>query len=93
MRAMDCGSGEPQPRNGLYDKKAEAESQTLGPGLDFSLEVSSRIELCLQPMDGANLTSSLIIRHRSLCLIPILLPPCTAPAMPGTDSANPMDTS
>jgi hypothetical protein len=41
---MDCGSGGPQPRDGLYDKKAGAENQTLSPGLDFHLELGGSIE-------------------------------------------------
>jgi hypothetical protein len=39
MSAMGCGSGGPQPRDGLYDKVAGAEVKTLSPGLDFGLKL------------------------------------------------------
>jgi len=37
LSVMNCGSGGPEPRDGLYDKKAGVESQALSPGLDLSL--------------------------------------------------------
>jgi hypothetical protein len=45
MSLMDCGSSGPQPRDGLYNKTAGAESQTLSPGLDSSLELGGSVEL------------------------------------------------
>jgi hypothetical protein len=42
---LDCGSGMPQPRDGLYDKMAGAENQTLGPGLEFGLELGCPIQV------------------------------------------------
>jgi hypothetical protein len=51
VRAMDCGPGGPQPTDGLCDKKAGAESQTLSPDLGFSVELAGSIELGSQPID------------------------------------------
>ena len=34
------------PRNGLYDEKAGAWNETPSPGLNYSLELGSPIELC-----------------------------------------------
>jgi hypothetical protein len=51
LSVMDCGSGGPQPRDDLYDKKAGVESQTLSPGLDFSLELAGSVELGWQPIN------------------------------------------
>jgi hypothetical protein len=42
--AMDCGSGAPQPRDGLHDKMARAENQTLNPGLEFGLELGGPVQ-------------------------------------------------
>jgi hypothetical protein len=45
MSVTACGSGMPEPRDGLSDKKAGAESQTLSPSLDFGLELAGSTEL------------------------------------------------
>jgi hypothetical protein len=42
---MDCGSGGSQPRDGLCDKKAGAESFILSPGLNCNLEPDSSIDM------------------------------------------------
>jgi hypothetical protein len=46
LSVMDCGSGGPQQRDGQYDRTVGAESLPLSPGLDYSLEPGSPIELC-----------------------------------------------
>ena len=46
MNVIAYGSGMPLQRDGLYDKKAGVENQTLSPGLSCSLEPGSSIELC-----------------------------------------------
>jgi hypothetical protein len=55
---MDCGSGAPQQTDGLYDKMAGAETQTLSPGLDFGIELGGPVELCSQPIDVKQARSS-----------------------------------
>jgi len=42
---MDCGSGGSQPRDGLCEKKAGAESFILSPGLNCNLESDSSIDM------------------------------------------------
>ena len=49
LRVIAYGSGMPQ-QDGLYDKMAGAENQTLSPGLDFSLELGGST-LGSQPID------------------------------------------
>ena len=68
MGAMDCGSGAPQPRDGLYDYAAGAESLILIPGLICSLEPGNPIELCSQPIDvdeAHSASDSLRIDHKN----------------------------
>jgi hypothetical protein len=48
---MDCGSGVSQPRDGLHDREAGAESQTLNLGLVFGLELGDSVEIGWQPID------------------------------------------
>ena len=45
LSAMDCGYGAPQPRDGLCDIAAGAESQTVSPGLNCNLEPDSSIDM------------------------------------------------
>jgi len=45
MSVIAYGSGGPQQRDGLCDKVAGAESLTLSPGLDFSLELGDLIQV------------------------------------------------
>jgi hypothetical protein len=45
MSVIAYGFGGPQPRDGLYDKGAGAEGQTLSPGLDFGLELGSPVQV------------------------------------------------
>jgi hypothetical protein len=39
MSVIGYGSGMPQQRDGLYDKMAGVESETLSPGLGIDLEL------------------------------------------------------
>jgi len=48
---MDCGSGVPLQRDGLYVRKTGAENQTLSPGLEFGLELGGPMQVGLQPID------------------------------------------
>jgi hypothetical protein len=51
MSAIAYGSGVPQPRNGLYDKMAGVENQTLSPGLEFGLELGGPMQVGQQVID------------------------------------------
>ena len=48
----------PLQKDGLYDKRAGTGSQTLNPGLNYSLEPGSPIELRLQAIDVDQALSS-----------------------------------